>query len=244
MADVLQTVINYTPSREGLNLEVCSCPSGQCKPKSTPVLAPFWSTNTSLWDFYRTWALRLKQFWLMQVWKNISVPCRDFEVFSLDGSWQVPSVDPLTADLDLFAVWTRVTRYPRSACPTRSTACSGFTLEWITAGKWGPDVALLGSNGNLWIKWLNAAEAHSACDLYLIWFWRRVEGPQSSDSSISGWGLHLFQSAELCTEKQALFLLATRQYIFLKHHMIPCYGTELTLICILLLRPLHWLHAG
>lgn len=141
----------------------------------------------------------LKQYWLMQVWENF------------------PPVMILKS-CSLFTAEMWLTRYPRSARPTRATACSGFTLEWIIAGKWSPDGALWGSNGNLWIKWLNAAEAHAACDLYLIWFCRRAEGPQSSDSSFSGGRLHLFQSAELCTEKQALFLLATRQRIFLKHH--------------------------
>lgn len=107
-----------------------------------------------------------------------------------------------------------VTRYPRSACPTRSTACSGFTLEWIIAGKWSPDGALLGSNGNLWIKWSNAAEAHSAWDLYLIWFWRRVEGPQSSDSSFLAGRLHLFSVSWTMHRKASIILIGNKTVYF------------------------------
>lgn len=97
----------------------------------------------------------------------------------------------------------------------RCTACSIFTLHCISVGKWNLDAALLGSNGKSCIKWwklVNGADDHSACDLYLIWFWRRMGRPQAlthhTDTGLLGWKTS-FISVRWDMYRKACILLIT-----------------------------------
>lgn len=102
------------------------------------------------------------------------------------GCWQAQSVfRPFDSTFrSLHCV--NVVNYPCTACLTGSTVCSGFTLQWITAGKWSPDAALSGSNSNSCTEWLNV-------EIYI-----------SYDSDV-GWSSHAALTHRSCLDNFIYF---------------------------------------